>query len=312
MRRLNASVFIVLAFLAAAATGIGADDNRDDHGKGRRRPESLSPWRDDHRHQSSAAGRSDSYQFCKRRLHRSPAAARHLHRQSRAQWFPDAGADRHGCGHSKVPLNITLGPAAIAESVVVVGQAADVLTRTAQVATNFKQDVIASLPTNRDINATLLMAPAVHPTGPSGAYSIAARCRSNRCSWSTASQQMRMFAARPYNLYIEDAIQETVVATDGVSAEYGRFSGGIVNIITKSGRESVSGSFRDTLNNDDWRTRVVGNGNFAPLAQGQTTAPCNLVTGLGGTQIPDPNCFSADAKVDKVVPTLTTCSAARS
>ena len=32
---------------------------------------------------------------------------------------------------------------------------------------------MATLPTNRDINATLLMAPAVHPTGPSGAYSIA-------------------------------------------------------------------------------------------------------------------------------------------
>ena len=50
-----------------------------------------------------------------------------------------------------VPLNVTVGPAAVEEEVVVVGQAADVLTRTAQVATNFKQDVIAALPTNRDI-----------------------------------------------------------------------------------------------------------------------------------------------------------------
>ncbi len=71
-----------------------------------------------------------------------------------------------------LPLNITLGPAGVAENVVVVGQAADVLTPP-QVATNFKQEVVATLPTNRDINATLLMAPAVHPTGPSGAYSIA-------------------------------------------------------------------------------------------------------------------------------------------
>ena len=30
-------------------------------------------------------------------------------------------------------------------------------------------------------------------------------------------------------------MQETTVATDGMSAEYGRFSGGVVNIITKSG-----------------------------------------------------------------------------
>jgi outer membrane receptor protein involved in Fe transport len=202
-----------------------------------------------------------------------------------------------------VPLNITLGPAAVEENVVVVGQAADVLTRTAQVATNFKQDVIASLPTNRDINATLLMAPAVHPTGPSGAYSIAGALSYESLfmvNGVTANENIR---GQAYNLYIEDAIQETVVATDGVSAEYGRFSGGVVNIITKSGTNLFAGSFRSTLNNDDWRASVVGNDNFAPLAQGQTRPTCNLVTGIGGTQIADPDCFSGDAQVSKVVPT---------
>ena len=43
------------------------------------------------------------------------------------------------------------------------------------------------------------------------------------------------------------------MATAGVSAEYGRFSGGVVNVITKSGGNTFSGSFRDTLNNDNWR-----------------------------------------------------------
>ena len=101
----------------------------------------------------------------------------------------------------------------------VVGQAADVLTRTAQVATNFKQEVVATLPTNRDINATLLMAPAVHPTGPSGAYSIAGALSYESLfmvNGVTANENVRGQAC---NLYIEDAIEETVVATDGVSAE---------------------------------------------------------------------------------------------
>ena len=61
------------------------------------------------------------------------------------------------------------------------------------------------------------------------------------------------------NLYIEDAVQETMVATDGISAEYGRFSGGVVNVITKSGGNRFSGSFRDSLYNDDWRAKVTGN-----------------------------------------------------
>ena len=37
------------------------------------------------------------------------------------------------------------------------------------------------------------------------------------------------------NLFIEDAIEETQVLTSGISAEYGRFSGGVVNIVTKRG-----------------------------------------------------------------------------
>ena len=73
-----------------------------------------------------------------------------------------------------LPLDITLGPAAVSEAVNVVGTvSANVLMQTAQVATNFNQQLVATLPTNRDINASLLLAPAVHPTGPSGNYSIA-------------------------------------------------------------------------------------------------------------------------------------------
>ena len=41
------------------------------------------------------------------------------------------------------------------------------------------------------------------------------------------------------DLYIEDAVQETTVATAGISAEFGRFTGGVVNVITKSGGNSV-------------------------------------------------------------------------
>ena len=64
------------------------------------------------------------------------------------------------------------------------------------------------------------------------------------------------------DLYIEDAIQETTVATAGISAEYGRFGGGVVNVVTKSGGNLFSGSFRDTLNNDNWRTLTpFGNDN---------------------------------------------------
>ncbi len=54
-------------------------------------------------------------------------------------------------------------------------------------------------------------------------------------------------------LVIEDAVQETTVSTGAISAEFGRFSGGVVNAVTKSGGNRFSGSFRTSLTNDDWR-----------------------------------------------------------
>src|SRR5262249_22765900 len=44
----------------------------------------------------------------------------------------------------------------------------------------------------------------------------------------------------------------TQVLTSGISAEYGRFSGGVVNAITKSGGNKFSGSFRVNFSNPTW------------------------------------------------------------
>ena len=40
--------------------------------------------------------------------------------------------------------------------------------------------------------------------------------------------------------------------TSGISAEYGRFSGGVVNLVTKRGGNRFSGSFRTTSRNPSW------------------------------------------------------------
>ena len=153
----------------------------------------------------------------------------------------------------RLPINITMGPAIVAETIDVVARTADVLTQTALVATNFKQDLVSTLPTTRDINAIVLRAPAVHPSGPSGAFSFAGAMSFESLYMVNGVTVNENVRGQANTLYIEDAIQETTVATDGVSAEYGRFSGGVVNVVTKSGGNLFSGSFRDTLNNDSWR-----------------------------------------------------------
>ena len=60
----------------------------------------------------------------------------------------------------------------------------------------------------------------------------------------------------PHNLFIEDAIQETNVLVGGISAEWGRFSGGVINMVTKSGGNTFSGSFRENFSNPKWIERT--------------------------------------------------------
>ena len=57
---------------------------------------------------------------------------------------------------------------------------------------------------------------------------------------------------QPNALFIEDAIEEVQVLTSGISAEYGRFGGGVVNVITRSGGNLFSGGFRSNFTNPSW------------------------------------------------------------
>lgn len=56
------------------------------------------------------------------------------------------------------------------------------------------------------------------------------------------------------DLYVEDAIAETTALTSGLSAEYGRLTGGAVSAITKSGGNRFAGTYRAYLGNPSWTT----------------------------------------------------------
>lgn len=158
-------------------------------------------------------------------------------------------------GIQTVPLNETMAVAGIAESVEVTA-ASQAFVETATVASKFRQELIINLPTNRNLDSTILLAPSVHATGPSGNYSIAGAMSFESLFAVDGVIVTENLRGQPYTLYIEDALQETTVASSGISAEYGRFGGGLVTAITKSGGDLFSGSFRETLNNDNWRSRT--------------------------------------------------------
>jgi hypothetical protein len=152
-----------------------------------------------------------------------------------------------------VQIDVTLRPAALSELVTVTARM-DAFTNTVQASTNIQQELLSTLPTARTILSAVNVAPAAHATGPNNAITIGGAMSSENLFMLDGIQIQDNIRGTPFALFIEDAIQETTVTTSGISAEYGRFTGGVVNAITRSGGNQFSGTLRTTFNNDDWRT----------------------------------------------------------
>jgi outer membrane receptor for ferrienterochelin and colicin len=150
--------------------------------------------------------------------------------------------------------NVTLQPAAVTEAVSVVTSDATSFVNTVQAAANLNYGLINVLPTAKTLESYINLAPGTHFTGPDGNISIAGAMSFENLFLLNGAVISENIRGEQMSLYVEDALQEVTVATSGISAEYGRFSGGVVNAVTKSGGNMFSGSFRTEFNNDDWRT----------------------------------------------------------
>ena len=63
-----------------------------------------------------------------------------------------------------------------------------------------------------------------------------------------------------------ESIQEMVIRTSAVGVEYGRGTGAVVDVITKSGTNRFEGSFKYFASNDDWNANNTTKSEVAPNA----------------------------------------------
>ena len=151
-----------------------------------------------------------------------------------------------------VTISPTLAVSTVSETVTVVGQTTAEFNQTAEVQTNFKQDLIDKLPTNRTFQDAARLTPGVQGTGPGGGIVINGAMSFESLYVVNGVVVNENIRGQANNLFIEDALQETTITTAAVSAEFGRFQGGVVQAITKSGGNEFSGSYRVTFDNNDW------------------------------------------------------------
>jgi hypothetical protein len=147
--------------------------------------------------------------------------------------------------------DIQMQLAAVAEEITVTSDV-QMLSESNTIAQTTTQAELDQLPLQRTPLSAVNLAPGVAATGPSTEPSILGGFTYENLYLINGVEVNENIRGQFLPLFIEDAIEETTTATAGVSAEYGRFAGGVVNVITKSGGNEISGSLRVSLTNDDW------------------------------------------------------------
>jgi hypothetical protein len=139
---------------------------------------------------------------------------------------------------------------------ITVTAAAPAVLESSQIAANFTGKMLDKLPVPRTIASAVSLSPGVSSNGIAGNAISGAPSYDNvyYVNGTVVNENLR---GQPESLFIEDAIQETTVITGGsISAEYGRFTGGVVSTITKSGGNEFTASVRDNLSNANWTAKT--------------------------------------------------------
>jgi carboxypeptidase family protein len=187
-------------------------------------------------------------------------------------------------------VTATLKLAKIAESVVVSGEAPLVDKTNTSDTTVVSSTLTDKIPVARGYQNLITFAPGVtNPTGSGNPNSHGALSGNNLYLFDGVDTTDVTTGTFGQNFNFE-GIQEVAVSTTGISAEYGRAQGAVVNVVTKSGTNRFAGSVKVYWTNDSWNAQNKGNNaiNGAPFARkkSDTTVPDYNYT-LGGPIWPD-------------------------
>lgn len=149
-----------------------------------------------------------------------------------------------------VPVDVQMS---IGDTIEVTGENVNALAEPT-IGANYDAEEVDNLPLARNLSGIALLSPGLSGNGQlGGQVTISGGLAYDNAFLLNGVDINDSVFGNPDNLFIEDAIEETQILTSSVSAEYGRFGGGVVNAITKSGGNQFEGTLRVDLTNPDWR-----------------------------------------------------------
>jgi hypothetical protein len=152
--------------------------------------------------------------------------------------------------------NVSLEQAGPSETVQVVAEAPAALA-TPSAGASFSHEQVDALAVGRTLSSIAELSPGLTNVTPNaGQVAVSGAFAFDSIFLVNGVDVDDNLLGSPFNLFIEDAVQEVQTLTSGVSAEYGRFSGGVVNAVTGSGGNRFSGDWRLNLSNPAWSTET--------------------------------------------------------
>ncbi|HEU4635094.1 MAG TPA: carboxypeptidase regulatory-like domain-containing protein, partial [Edaphobacter sp.] len=160
-------------------------------------------------------------------------------------------------------LNLTLQPGTTDQVVNVTADASLLATESGVLTTVVSRDSITALPLNgRNIIPLTTLAPGVSlPPGTLLPRINGGRPRTNEYLYDGVSALQPEPGQVAFFPIIDD-IDEFAIMSSGISAEFGRFNGGVVNLTTKSGTSSFHGEIYEFLRNEALNARNY----FTPIS----------------------------------------------
>jgi len=210
-------------------------------------------------------------------------------------------------------VDAVMKPAAVSESMTVTASAPVLDTTSSSVGSNLDVAAIETLPTGRNYASIVQVVPGVssdanpHNANQSTITVYGSSGAENAFFIDGVNTTQMEYGFQGKNLNFE-FIQEVDVKTGGYEAEYGRSTGGIINVITKSGGNTFTGDVfgyfdSDSLQNDT-ETIDASNGTLVGFTRSDWGAD------IGGYIVPDKLWFfaafdSVDHSADNQLPSQT-------
>jgi outer membrane receptor for ferrienterochelin and colicin len=156
-----------------------------------------------------------------------------------------------------VPLDVPMAAGeAASEEITVTGTASALQTTETGERLSYTEDVEELPVLTRDLEDVAQLAPNISFGPTAGTISIAGAPSYDTTVLLDGAEVSDPYFGSAPTVYLEDAIDEIQVLSTGISARYGRFQGGVINAVTKSGTNEFEGTLRGELSNQSWDSQT--------------------------------------------------------